>query len=74
MVGYFRVSWGFVGISCGFVISSSWELGDSYSRGILGCSRGWDTLGSKISKENVHLIYVREYRGCFSFMVYIRIL
>lgn len=28
VVGYFRDSWGFVGIPYSFVISSSWELGD----------------------------------------------
>lgn len=28
VVGYFRISWGFVGIPYGFVISSSWQLGD----------------------------------------------
>lgn len=28
VVGYFRISWGFVGIPFSFVISSSWELGD----------------------------------------------
>lgn len=31
VVGYFRISWGFVGILCSFVISSSWELGESWA-------------------------------------------
>lgn len=53
VVGYLGVSRGFVGILCGFVISSIWELG-GYSRGILhsGCG-GTDLAGKwKSEKEN----------------------
>lgn len=44
VLGYFRISWGFVGILCSFVIGFSWEF-RGYSGGILGCGRGWSKLG-----------------------------
>ncbi|KAM7387933.1 hypothetical protein PAMP_024140 [Pampus punctatissimus] len=37
VVGYFRISWGFVGIPYGFVISSSGELGDSQEKSCMVC-------------------------------------
>lgn len=76
VVGYLAVSRGFVGILCGFVISSIWELG-GYSRGILrsGCG-GTDLAGKwkKVKKKiNVHLICAPERRVGYSCVVWIRI-
>lgn len=63
VVGYLSVSRGFVGILCGFVISSIWELG-GYSRGILGRGCGGTVLAAKWKSKNVHLICVPEQRVC----------
>lgn len=75
VVGYLGVSWGFVGILRGFVISSIWELG-GYSRGILrsGCG-GTDLAGKrKVKKKiNVHLICAPQRSVCYSCVVWIRI-
>lgn len=50
VVGYFRISRGFAGIPCGFVISSSWELWDIQGESWAAGGVGWSRLGRKIYK------------------------
>ncbi|TNN84086.1 hypothetical protein EYF80_005692 [Liparis tanakae] len=50
VVGYFRISWGFVGIPSGFVNGSSWELGDIRGESCAVASVIWDAAGVSASQ------------------------